>query len=102
MSLAFFSVSNINQFQELMYRPLYLVRERPPRRTSIRRFPSPENPVYSDGQHHRHHDLKPYKWSNGENGHRRGRHVLFWMKTCIPLGEVQLGPPTRPARCPTT
>ena len=23
MSLAFFSVANINQFQELMYRPLY-------------------------------------------------------------------------------
>jgi len=64
MSLAFFSVSNINQFQELMYRPLYWFGN-----GSRRTNPSlslAENPVYSDGNTTVTIDLKPYKWSNGE------------------------------------
>ncbi len=76
MSLAFFSVSNINQFQELMYRPLYWFGNgsTPNLNPSLSLA---ENPVYSDGNTTVTIDLKPYKWSNGETV--TAEDVMFWM-----------------------
>ena len=76
MSLAFFSVSNINQFQYLMYRPLYWFGEG----TTPNLNPSlslADQPVYSNGDTTVNVTLKHYKWSNGETV--TAQDVMFWM-----------------------
>jgi len=76
MSLAFFSVSNINQFQYLMFRPLYWFGEG----TTPNLNPSlsvADNPQYSNSGKTAVIDLKNYKWSNGEQV--TSQDVMFWM-----------------------
>jgi peptide/nickel transport system substrate-binding protein len=76
MSLAFFSVANINQFQELMYRPLYWFGNG----STPNLDPSlslADNPVYSNNDTTVAVTLKPYKWSNGETV--TAQDVMFWM-----------------------
>jgi peptide/nickel transport system substrate-binding protein len=76
MSLAFFSVANINQFQELMYRPLYWFGNgsTPNLNPSLSLA---DNPVYTDNGTTVTVTLKPYKWSNGETV--TAQDVMFWM-----------------------
>jgi peptide/nickel transport system substrate-binding protein len=76
MSLAFFSVYNINQFQFLMYRPLYWFGKG----TGPTLNPSlslAKTPVYSNGGKTITITLKPYKWSDGES--LTAKDVMFWM-----------------------
>jgi peptide/nickel transport system substrate-binding protein len=76
MSLAFFTVNNINQFQQLMYRPLYWFGNG----NTPNLLPSlslAQNPVYSNGGSTVVVNLKPYKWSNGETV--TAQDVMFWM-----------------------
>jgi peptide/nickel transport system substrate-binding protein len=76
MSLAFFSVYNINQFQFLMYRPLYWFGNgaqptlNPPLSLA-------QSPVYSNNNTTVVINLKSYKWSNGETV--TAQDVMFWM-----------------------
>jgi peptide/nickel transport system substrate-binding protein len=76
MSLAFFSVSNTEQFQYLMFRPLYWFGN-----GSTPNFnPSlslANTPSYSNGSTTVTITLKPYKWSNGETV--TTQNVMFWM-----------------------
>jgi peptide/nickel transport system substrate-binding protein len=76
MSLAFFSVANINQFQELMYRPLYWFGQgaTPAVNPSLSLATPPK--YASDGKSVT-VTLKPYKWSNGETV--TAGDVMFWM-----------------------
>ena len=76
MSLAFFGVQNINQFQYLMYRPLYWFGNgaTPNLNPSLSLA---EQPTYSSDDTTITVDLKPYKWSNGETV--TSENVLFWM-----------------------
>ena len=76
MNLAYFSVSNINQFQFLMYRPLYWFGNgaQPTLNPSLSLA---ENPVYSNNNTTVVMKLKPYKWSNGETV--TAQDVMFWM-----------------------
>jgi len=76
MSLAFFSVNNINQFQQLMYRPLYWFGNgnTPNLNPSLSLA---QNPVYSNNGTTVTVTLKPYKWSNGETV--TAQDVMFWM-----------------------
>jgi peptide/nickel transport system substrate-binding protein len=76
MSLAFFSVSNINQFQDLMFRPLYWFGQgaTPDRNTSLS---VAQTPVYSNNGQTVTVNLKNYKWSNGETVD--ATDVMFWM-----------------------
>lgn len=76
MGLQFFSVANINQFQFLMYRPLYWFGTS----TSAALVPSlslAENPVYSNNNQTVTINLKNYKWSNGETV--TAQDIVFWM-----------------------
>jgi peptide/nickel transport system substrate-binding protein len=76
MGLQFFSVSNINQFQFLMYRPLYWFGTS----SSAALVPSlslAQNPEYSNGNKTVTVNLKNYKWSNGETV--TSQDVVFWM-----------------------
>ena len=76
MSLAFFSVYNINQFQYLMYRPLYWFGEG----TTPNLNPSlslADQPVYTHTNSTVTISLKTYKWSNGET--MTAKDVMFWM-----------------------
>ena len=76
MSLAFFSVSNVNQFQDLMFRPLYWFgRGATPELTSS--LSLAEAPVYSGNDQAVTVDLKGYKWSDGETV--GATDVVFWM-----------------------
>ena len=76
MSLAFFSVSTINQFQFLMYRPLYWFGNgsTPNLNPSLSLA---QNPVYTNNGETVTIDMKPYKWSNGETV--TAENVMFWM-----------------------
>ena len=76
MSLAFFSVSNSEQFQYLMYRPLYWFGEgtTPNLNTSLSLA---QTPTYSADTKTVTINLKPYKWSNGETV--TSQNVMFWM-----------------------
>jgi peptide/nickel transport system substrate-binding protein len=76
MSLAFFSIVNINQFQQLMYRPLYWFGNgsTPNLNPSLSLA---DNPVYTDNRTTVSVTLKPYKWSNGETV--TAQDVMFWM-----------------------
>jgi peptide/nickel transport system substrate-binding protein len=76
MSLAFFSINNSEQFQWLMYRPLYWFGQG----TTPNFNPSlslADTPVYSDNDTKFSITLKPYKWSNGET--LTAQDVMFWM-----------------------
>jgi peptide/nickel transport system substrate-binding protein len=76
MSLAFFSVTNLSQFQQLMYRPLYWFGNNGT--ASIQPSLSlAQNPVYSDNNQTVVIKLKDYKWSNGESV--TATDVMFWM-----------------------
>ncbi len=76
MNVQFFSVDNIPQFQQLMYRPLYWFGNgsNPTLNPSLSLA---SNPVYSNGSRTVTVHLKPYKWSNGETV--TARQVVFWM-----------------------
>jgi len=76
MSLAFFSVANINQFQELMYRPLYWfgLGATPALNPSLSLATAPK--YAADGKSVT-INLKTYKWSNGESV--TAGDVMFWM-----------------------
>jgi peptide/nickel transport system substrate-binding protein len=76
MSLAFFSVTNLSQFQQLMYRPLYWFGNGSS--SSIDPTLSlAQNPVYSDNNTTAVINLKNYKWSNGETV--SATDIMFWM-----------------------
>src|SRR5580704_15100887 len=76
MSLAFFSVTNLSQFQQLMYRPLYWFGK--DRTASIDPSLSlAQTPVYSNNNQTVVINLKNYKWSNGEKV--TATDVMFWM-----------------------
>ena len=76
MTLAFFSVYNINQFQYLMYRPLYWFGKgaTPTINPSLSLAKTPE---FSSTGKILTITLKTYKWSNGEK--LTSRDVMFWM-----------------------
>jgi peptide/nickel transport system substrate-binding protein len=76
MSLTFFSVSNSEQFQYLMYRPLYWFGQgsTPDLNPSLSLASSP---TYSDNNTTVTINLNPYKWSNGET--LTSENVMFWM-----------------------
>jgi peptide/nickel transport system substrate-binding protein len=76
MSLAFFSVSNSNQFQYLMYRPLYWFGQgaTPDVNPSLSLA---DQPTYSSDTKTVTINLKSYKWSNGETV--TAQDVMFWM-----------------------
>jgi peptide/nickel transport system substrate-binding protein len=76
MSLAFFSVANINQFQELMYRPLYWFGNG----STPNLDPSlsvANQPKYSNNNETVTIQLKGWKWNNGETV--SAGDVMFWM-----------------------
>ncbi|HEX3979801.1 MAG TPA: ABC transporter substrate-binding protein, partial [Acidimicrobiales bacterium] len=76
MSLAYFSIYNSEQFQYLMYRPLYWFGNG----TTPNLDPSlslAQNPVYSTDSKTVTVDLKPYVWSNGET--LTAQNVMLWM-----------------------
>jgi peptide/nickel transport system substrate-binding protein len=76
MSLAFFSVNNISDLQQLMYRPLYWFGNgsNPTINLSLSLA---SNPVYAKGNTSVSFTVKPYKWSNGETV--TAQQVVFWM-----------------------
>ena len=76
MSLAFFSVTNLSQFQQLMYRPLYWFGKNGT--ASIEPSLSlAAEPVYSNSNQTAVINLKNYKWSNGETV--TAGDIMFWM-----------------------
>jgi peptide/nickel transport system substrate-binding protein len=79
MSLAFFSVSNINQFQELMYRPLYWFGNgsTPDLNPSLSVADQPKYGTDSKGNTTVEVSLKGWKWNNGETV--SAGDVMFWM-----------------------
>jgi peptide/nickel transport system substrate-binding protein len=76
MSLAFFSVATINQFQYLMFRPLYWFGQgaTPNLDPSLSLASVPK---YTNGNTTAVVNLKKYKWSNGEQV--TSQDVMFWM-----------------------
>ena len=76
MSLAFFGVNNINQFQFLMYRPLYWFGNgsSPDVNYSLSLATAP---VYSNNNQTVTVNLRNYKWSNGTAV--TATDVMFWM-----------------------
>ncbi len=76
MSLAYFNVYNSEQFQYLMYRPLYWFGNgsTPNLEPALSLA---QNPVYSTDSKTVTVDLKPYAWSNGETV--TAQNVMFWM-----------------------
>jgi peptide/nickel transport system substrate-binding protein len=75
-SFAYFSVANLTQFQELMYRPLYWFgKGATPNLNS--QLSLAQNPTYSNGGKTVTVALKSYVWSNGE--HVTPQDVIFWL-----------------------
>ena len=76
MGFQFFSVTNIPQFQQLMYRPLYWFGTggQPTLNSSLSLA---QNPVYSNGGTEVTMKLKPYKFSNGESV--TAQDIVFWL-----------------------
>jgi peptide/nickel transport system substrate-binding protein len=73
---AYFSVANLTQFQNLMYRPLYWFgKGAAPVLDPSRSLAS--NPVYSNGNTVVTVKLKGWKWSNGET--ITAQNVVFWL-----------------------
>ncbi|HZS24896.1 MAG TPA: ABC transporter substrate-binding protein [Gaiellaceae bacterium] len=76
MSLAFFSVTNGPQFQQLMYRPLlWFGKGTSPALNPALSLATP--PKYSNGNRTVTMTMKPYKFSNGETV--TAQDVVFWM-----------------------
>ncbi len=76
MSLAFFSVYNISQFQQLMYRPLYWFGNGSTPNLNLS-ISLAQNPTYATDSKSVVVNLDPYKWSNGETV--TAENVMFWM-----------------------
>ena len=75
-SFSYFSVANLTQFQELMYRPLYWFGKGAT--PNLNESLSIANlPTYSNGGKTVKITLKPYKWSNGESV--TPQDVVFWL-----------------------
>jgi len=75
MSSQYFTTANVEQFQQLMYRPLYWMGDgSTPALNESLSLAAP--PVYGPGDTVT-VTLKPYKWSNGEV--LDARDVIFWM-----------------------
>lgn len=75
-SLSYFSVTNLSQFQMLMYRPLYWFGQGATPNLNLS-LSLAQNPVYSNGGKIVKVTMKPYKWSNGETV--TAQDVVFWM-----------------------
>jgi peptide/nickel transport system substrate-binding protein len=76
MSLAFFSVYNSQQFQYLMYRPLYWFGDGATPNLNLS-LSLAAAPTYSSAGNTVTIDLNNYKWSNGETV--TAENVMFWM-----------------------
>ena len=76
MSLSFFSVYNIEQFQYLMYRPLYWFGTGATPNLNPR-SPWPRTPTYINTTNTVPSTSSNYKWSNGETV--TAQNVMFWM-----------------------
>ncbi len=74
--LAYFSVTSLSQFQELMFRPLYWFGQ-DGQPTLTQALSLAQEPVYSDGGKVVTISMKGWKWSNGETVN--AQDVLFWM-----------------------
>ncbi len=75
-TIAFFSVTNLSQFQFLMFRPLYWfgTGNQPTLNPSLSLA---SEPTYSNKNTSLSFTLKPYRWSDGETV--TAKDVLFWM-----------------------
>ena len=71
-----FSVANLTQFQELMYRPLYWFGKGAAPVLDLSRSLA-NKPVYSNGNTVVTVTMKPYKWSNGESV--TAQDSVFWL-----------------------
>jgi peptide/nickel transport system substrate-binding protein len=76
MSLAFFSVYNSEQFQYLMYRPLYWFGDGATPNLNLP-LSLAAAPTYNNTANTVTVDLNNYKWSNGETV--TAENVMFWM-----------------------
>jgi peptide/nickel transport system substrate-binding protein len=76
MSLAYFSVANISQFQYLMYRPLYWFGSGATPDLNPQ-LSVADQPVYTNNDTTVQINLKDYKWSDGES--LDAQDVMFWM-----------------------
>jgi peptide/nickel transport system substrate-binding protein len=77
MSLTYFSVYNAQQFQYLMYRPLYVFGNNGTSVTANYSLSPASAPVYSNGGKTVVINLKGWKWSNGETVD--AKDVVFWL-----------------------
>ena len=77
MSLAYFSVSNSEDFQQLMYRPLYWFGGQNTAPTVDYGLSTASAPVYTNGGKTIVINMKGWKWSNGETVD--AADVLFWL-----------------------
>ena len=76
MTVAHFSVQNIDYFEYYMYRPLYMFGGKDSV-TLDKRLSIGDTPVFSNGDKTIKITLKTYKWNDGE--HVTATDVLFWM-----------------------
>jgi peptide/nickel transport system substrate-binding protein len=76
MNLAFFSVYNISEFQQLMYRPLYWFGNGSTPNLNLS-ISLAQSPTYATDSKSVVINLDPYKWSNGETV--TAENVMFWM-----------------------
>ena len=76
MGVPYFNVDNAEEFQYLMYRPLYWFEPGAPPDLD-RSLSLADDPVYSKGGSVVTIDLKPYEWSDGESV--TAPDVMFWM-----------------------
>jgi len=87
-SSAYISVSNLNLFQYLMYRPLYWFGTG--NKPTVNTTKSLANlPVWSNGGKTVTITLKPYKWSNGQPV--TAQNVAFWLNMENAVGDVDYG-----------
>jgi peptide/nickel transport system substrate-binding protein len=77
MTLAYFSVSNSQDFQYLMYRPMYYFGGNNTSPTVAYNLSPADAPIYSNGGTTIVINLKGWKWSNGETVD--ANDVIFWL-----------------------
>ena len=77
-TLAYFSVANLSQFQQLMYRPLYWFGGNNTSPTVDYTLSPANAPIYSNGGKTIVINMKGWKWSNGETVD--ANDVIFWLK----------------------
>jgi peptide/nickel transport system substrate-binding protein len=75
-ALQYFSVTNLSQFQMLMYRPLYWFGKGATANLNLS-LSLAQNPKYTNSGRTVTVTMKPYKWSNGETV--TPQDVIFWM-----------------------